>query len=316
MHKKVSFQFLLHKLYISFMNLKTTHKLIIIYLLIVLLPTTSLAAALYHSSYVSIQQSYYENEKNTLRGIKDNLIMQLNQISAMSYYFQQSDMLEPLLRGNYPNASETVYHYIEDVLPLIKATKLNTYVVSTNLYGFQSYYLNMSTPNGFSSVKLLDKDEDFILQLKHTKNGIWDFSLADKTPSLNYYKFLYSEKYPYDLGIVEITANLPALLSSLTNQTDHSLYINPSSTSSLLLYKNGSLTSSRYSLTNYTQYFSHYCNFKLDELNLSLIIPITGMQEGNKKQQLYSARSADTVNCFFCPVFFILRFLFLPSESL
>jgi two-component system sensor histidine kinase YesM len=262
------------------MNLKTTHKLLIIYILIILLPTTSLAAALYRNSYSSIQQSYYVNEENTLRNAKDNLLTQLNQISEMSYYFQQSDMLEPLLMGTYQNVSDTVYHYIEDVVPLVKATKVNSHVISTNLYGFQKYYLNMPMADGFSSVEYMNKDATFISKLKHSRKGLWEFSFnSEDVPSLVYYKYLFSNIYPYDLGIVEITADFSALLATFSNQTEYLVYVNQSDTQPLILYENEKFSTSRFTFQEYTKTIKHYCKLNLNELNLSLVIPITGMPE-------------------------------------
>jgi two-component system sensor histidine kinase YesM len=278
MHIRERLYHFLHKLYICFMNLKTTHKLLIIYILVILMPTASLATALYHSSYISLQQSYYLNEETTLRNIRDNFIMQLNQISSMSYYFEQSDMLEPLLRGTYSNASETVYHFIKDVIPLIKATKVNHHVMSTNLYGFQHYYLNMPMSDGFSSIEYLDKDEAFISKLKYSRNGLWDFSYSnDKGPTLTFYKYLYTKNYPYDLGIVAIKANFSVMLTSLSNQVNRAIFISQSDSQPMILFddKIFSITSS--TMQEYMKNNPHSYILNFNDLNLSFVLPFIDM---------------------------------------
>lgn len=267
------------KLFTKFMNIGLTSKVVVIYFIAVLFPTSVLACVFYQTNLKGLEEIYYENQRNVLLSAKENLTTQLNQITAAYNYYQQSDTLMELLLGSYADTANTLFYYIRDINPLIKATKVNSYIQSVSIYGYQEYSLNME--NGLASVNYMNRDEAFIKEIKG-HNGIWEISFDGNTPSLHYYRNIYASVYPYDIGILKFTVDLKALSSSFYRQVSRPFFFT-NMEGSLIGYENGYFTKYESSPELLTDKKNNIYTLSFSEKFPSIIVPIQPMD--NIKQQ-------------------------------
>lgn len=206
-----------YHLYRRFMNLHLYSKVIIIYIVCILIPTFSLGAVVLNMTLISVQKQQYENEQRIYDASTDTIDTYLGQAAATSYYFVQSSTIEPMLRGEYKSKSDTIFHYLRDIEPLINASRLNSSILEAHLFGFREYQLNIDQDDsGFSSINESRVDEAMMLRIKKSSYGLWHTRLDDDTMvHLDYYRYILSNEHPYDLGIIKFEINLPKLISTV-----------------------------------------------------------------------------------------------------
>lgn len=211
--------------YKVFMNMNLFRKVFFIYIVCILIPTVLLGAVVLNMSVSSVRQHQYENELRSVDALVDALSSHLSQVSATSYYFTESLNIEPMLRGEYRSKADAIYHYLKDVEPLLDAARLNTYVKTAHLFGLKDYPLNMDeSKNGFSSIHRSTIDETYQKEIKSSPDGLWTLNITGENQAvLEHYKYIFSDDYPYDIGIVKLEADLADLISSVF--TDQQVYM-------------------------------------------------------------------------------------------
>lgn len=258
----------------GFMNMELTNKVVVIYLIAVLVPTSVLAFGFYQINQRGLERTYYENQSNLILSAKENLTIQLNQISSAYNFYQQSDTLKQLLDGTYEDISNTLFYYIRDINPLLKATKVNPYITKIRIYGYQTYAMNMK--NGLASISYFGKEEEFIQKIKNS-GGIWELSQDDGRPELYYYRSIQTNTYPYSNGIVAFTVDLRALAESFYNQIGRPFYFKLSD-GSLIEYAEGELQYVREMPSLLRDKKNHVYSIAFSEGFPSMLIPILPMK--------------------------------------
>lgn len=205
-----------------FMDMELGRKVVVIYLIAVLLPTLGLGVGVYQMNLKALENSYYDNQKNVITSAKENLTIQLNQVAAAYNFFQQSETLMNLLAGMYTDVSNTLFYYIRDVSPLLKAARVNPNIERVGIFGFNDYALNME--NGLASIKALDLDPSFLEEIR-TSGGLWRFLSSGKDNELYYYRMLTKNTYPYETGLVVFKVNMEALMKTLCQQVSNPVFL-------------------------------------------------------------------------------------------
>lgn len=210
----------------GFMNMALTGKMLVIYLLAVLCPTLLLITIFYESNLRGLEQTYYENQEKSILYAKENLTVSLNQIAAASNYYQNSETLIELLNGAYPDVSNTLFYYIRDVVPLIQATRVNPNIQEVYIYGYKEYAVNME--KGLVSASRFDRGEEFLNKVRSGKE-VWEFTFdKDEEPQLRYYRDIYINSYPYDIGILMFDLKFQDILKSFSEQVEWSFFLQQS----------------------------------------------------------------------------------------
>lgn len=207
-----------------FMDMELGRKVVVIYLIAVLLPTLGLGVGIYQMNLKALENSYYENQRNTITSAKENLTIQLNQVAAAYNFFQQSETLMDLLACMYTDVSNTLFYYIRDVSPLLKAARVNPNIERVGIFGFNEYALNME--NGLASIETLDLDPYFLEKIR-TSGGLWRFLSSGKDNELYYYKMLTKNTYPYETGLVVFKVDMEALMKTLYQQVSRPIFLEP-----------------------------------------------------------------------------------------
>lgn len=224
---------------IKFMNMMLTKKLLAVYIAAVMIPTFLLFGVFYRSNLRGLERTYYENQRNALLTAKENLTISLEQIAAARNYYQNSDTLLMLLSGAYKDVSSTLFYYIRDVRPLIKATRVNPHIQDVYIYGYEQYAVDME--KGLASISRLEKDEEFIKKVQSV-DELWEFTMEGEKPELCYYRNIYVNAYPYNWGILKFSINLEKLLKSFSKQAGRPLFFQFSD-NRIISYENGKFVS-------------------------------------------------------------------------
>lgn len=209
----------------AFMDMALTGKMLVIYLLAVLAPTLVLVTFFYENNLRGLEQTYYENQEKSLLFAKENLTTSLNQISAASNYYQSSETLIELLNGAYQDVSSTLFYYIRDVIPLIQATRVNPHIQEVYIYGYKKYAVDME--KGLVSIERIDRGEEFLNKMRYG-GQLWELSFNNEEAKLRYYRNIYINSYPYDVGILMFDLNFQDILKNFSEQVEWSFFLKQS----------------------------------------------------------------------------------------
>lgn len=263
----------------GFMNMELGRKVIVIYLIAVLLPTLGLGMGVYQMNLKTLENSYYESQKNTIISAKENLTIQLNQIAAAYNFFQQSDTLMELLGGKYTDVSNTLFYYIRDVSPLLKAARVNPHIERVGIFGFREYALNMK--NGLASVNSLDLDPAFLEEIR-TSGGLWEFRFSGENSELYYYRMLTRNTYPYETGIVVFKIDVQTLMKSLYQQVAKPVFLQ-SASQELIVYDGKRFSEYTIAPEEWMSYENQIYQFDTAEGFPRILIPIMPMKRIQKQ---------------------------------
>ncbi|MGN1141902.1 MAG: sensor histidine kinase [Oliverpabstia sp.] len=200
-----------------FMNLSLTKKILIIYSLTVLLPTTLLMSVFFGINLKNIEKTYYKNQENIILSAQENLNIQMNQIASATNYFQESTTLKQMLSSEFPKTGDFLFHYIQDIIPLLDTVQVNSQIQGVHIYGFGDYPLNME--KGFCSISHSGLTDEQIQTIKDHIT-LWSLEEQEETCVLKYYEVLLSNTYPYYTGLISFDVNLSALAEDLSSQVN------------------------------------------------------------------------------------------------
>lgn len=258
-----------------FMNFSLTKKILIIYCISVLLPTSILMGVIFRMNISSMQKSYLESQKNVILSAKETQMLQFNELTSKAEPFRQSNVLLNMLSGNYPKTSDYIFYYLQDVQPLLKSAKATSQIRAIHIYGFSEYPFDLS--EGITFVKNTNLTQEFIQELQKTST-LWQFSIENGDPKLSYFSAIYGNDFPYYYGILHMELDPSICLENFIPLSDHPIYCQLLNNKNSIFQWNGkdfislsSKDSSQIINSNFTEKIS------FRNSNFSLLLPLNSM---------------------------------------
>ncbi|SEO32790.1 sensor histidine kinase [Paenibacillus sp. OV219] len=195
-------------------------KMILGYVVIILLPTLLIGSLYYKQLHNNAVKDYATNREYLIQQVGSTFLMNLSQIEMIHDMFQTNRTLSGLLSGNYTTASEQVYVYLKDLVPLFSFYKnSSTYIDRIRVYKMNPKVLDLGA-------SIVDSASTIAPEVDKLKlgEGYWLQQIVDKSSDalqLTYYKKLYNEDFTQEIGILEIRLKRN-FVSSLLHSNDPS----------------------------------------------------------------------------------------------
>ncbi|REE86544.1 two-component system sensor histidine kinase YesM [Paenibacillus taihuensis] len=193
-------------------------KMIIGYIVIILLPTLLIGSFYYKQMHNNAVKDYATNREYLIQQVGSTFLMNLSQIEMIHDMFQTNRTLSGLLSGKYTTASDQVYVYLKDLVPLFAFYKnSSTYIDRIRVYKLNPDVLNLGA-------SIVDSASTIAPEVDKLKlgEGYWLQQIVDNSPDalqLTYYKKLYNEDFTQEIGVLEIRLK-QNFVSSLLHSND------------------------------------------------------------------------------------------------
>ncbi|SDZ67989.1 two-component system, sensor histidine kinase YesM [Evansella caseinilytica] len=179
-------------------------KMVIGYFIIIVIPILTSGYFLYKQLSEDMFKELAGDRQEILQQNFNHLEREMIKIEALYQSLQFHSNITDYLQGFYKNDSDSVYHYIKNIKPLLSLIHLESpYVESLRIYSADPD-IHFIYPF-INPMEMLDISAEAVDAIPPGK-GSWKIAGADKEnlPVLKYYQHLYNSMYTNSIGVMEV----------------------------------------------------------------------------------------------------------------